>query len=281
MLLGAHVSTAGGMPTAVQQGLDLSCEAIQVFTRNQRQWTPRPLDPDEVASFRTVAEEAGFLATALSHASYLINPSATDEAILARSESALIDEIERCAALGIPFLALHPGAHLGEGEEAGLAAAAKTIRKALHATSRARVTVLLESTAGQGTCLGHTLEHLRTLLQRIDSRRAAVCLDTCHLHAAGYGLKSPKAYEATFREVESVLGLERVKAFHLNDSKTPQGSRVDRHEHIGEGEIGAAAFQRLVRDERFRKLPAILETPGGPEGYAENLARLKKMRKRS
>ncbi|MGQ0613153.1 MAG: deoxyribonuclease IV [Planctomycetaceae bacterium] len=281
MLLGAHVSTAGGMPTAVQQGLDLSCEAIQVFTRNQRQWAPRPLDPEEVASFRALAEGAGFLATALSHASYLINPSATDPEILERSERALVDEIERCAALGIPFLALHPGAHLGKGEEAGLLAAAATIRRALQATPRARVTVLLESTAGQGTCLGHTLDHLRSLLRLLDCRRVAVCLDTCHLHAAGYGLKSPKAYEATLREVESVLGFERVKAFHLNDSKTPQGSRVDRHEHIGQGEIGAAAFQRLVRDERFRRLPAILETPGGPEGYAENLARLKKMRKRS
>ena len=279
MLLGAHVSTAGGMPKAVQQGLDLSCEAIQVFTRNQRQWAPRPLDPADAATFQALAEGAGYLATALAHASYLINVAAPDPEILARSERALVDEIERCALLGIPYLALHPGAHMGRGEKAGLARAAATVRAALKATSRARVTVLLEGTAGQGTTLGHRLEHLRELLERVGGRRAGVCLDTCHLHAAGYGLKTPKAYEATWKEVERVLGLDAVKALHLNDAKTEQGSRVDRHEHIGAGAIGAPAFQRLVRDERLRRLPAILETPGGPEGYAENLARLKKMRK--
>jgi deoxyribonuclease-4 len=280
MLLGAHVSTAGGMRNAVPRGKDLGCEAIQVFTRNQRQWTGKPLDPADAAAFRAAAAEAGYLATALSHASYLINLAAPDPAILEKSIDAFVDEIERCAALGIPYLAVHPGSHMGRGEEHGIACAARSVKTALAATRGKRVMVLLEVTAGQGTNLGHRLEHLRAMLDAIDSERVAVCLDTCHMHAAGYDLVTPKGYAATFEEVDRLVGLDRVKAFHLNDSKGARGQRIDRHEEIGDGTLGTAPFERLVRDARFRDLPGILETPGAEATYARNLALLQRLRGR-
>jgi deoxyribonuclease-4 len=277
--LGAHVSVAGGMVHGVRQGLALGCEAVQVFTRNQRQWSPRPLDPADAAAFRLEARAAGYLGTAVSHASYLINAAAPDGATRRRSRAALLDEILRCAALGIPFLCLHPGAHLGAGEARGLDAAAAMVREALGATRGRRVTVLLENTAGQGTALGWRLEHLGELLRSIGGRRAGVCLDTCHLFAAGYDLRGPRALERTIAAIDEAVGLSRVRAFHLNDSRLGLASRRDRHAHIGEGAIGAAAFGRLVRDPRFARLPGILETPGGPAGYGRNLARLRRMRR--
>jgi len=278
--LGAHVSTAGGISNAVLQGRDLACEAIQVFTRNQRQWRPRPLDPAEAGRFRTAAAEAGYRKAAMSHASYLINLCAAAPETLARSREAFLDEIERCAQLRIPYLCVHPGSHLGAGEAAGLEAVAESLKEALRATRGKRVMVLVENTAGQGTNLGHRLEHLAELLRLVGSRRLGVCIDTCHLFAAGYDLRSLRAYEETMAELERTVGLDRVRALHLNDSKHPCGSKRDRHEHIGEGAIGRAAFRRLVRDPRFSALPAVLETPGGPEGYAKNLQRLRRMRSR-
>lgn len=280
MLLGAHVSTAGGMPNAIQAGLDLGCEAIQVFTRNQRQWTPRPLDPEGTRRFRDRGREAGYLKSAVSHASYLINLCAVDGTVLERSRAALTDEIRRCAALRIPHLCVHPGAHMGAGEQAGLERIAESLRLALSETRGARVKVLLENTAGQGTTLGHRLEHLGELLRLLRSRRVGVCIDTCHLFAAGYDLRGAKAYERSVDAIDRDVGLERVHAIHLNDSKHPCGSRRDRHEHIGEGAIGGAAFRRLVNDERFSGRPGLLETPGGPEHYTRNLERLHGMRKR-
>jgi len=268
------------MPNAVAQGLELGCEAIQVFTRNQRQWIPKPLDPDLAATFRMEAAGAGFLDGSVSHASYLINLCATDAEILKKSRTAFIDELERCAALGIPYLCVHPGSHVGAGEEAGLAGIVASLKEALAATRGKKVMILLENTAGQGTNLGHRLEHLETLLRGVRSKRVGVCIDTCHFFAAGYDIATKKGYDAAFGELESRIGLDRVRAFHLNDSKFPLGSRKDRHEHIGEGEIGAAAFRRLVNDPRFRDHPGLLETPEGPDGYERNLAVLRSMRKR-
>ncbi len=268
------------MPNAVAQGLELGCEAIQVFTRNQRQWFPKPLDIEQAAAFRLDAAGAGFHDGTVSHASYLINLCATDPAILEKSRMAFIDELERCAALGIPYLCVHPGSHVGAGEDAGLAGIIESLKEVLAATRGKKVMVLLENTAGQGTNLGHRLEHLETLLKGVRSKRVGICIDTCHFFAAGYDIASKKGYDAAFLEVESRLGLDRVRAFHLNDSKFPLGSRKDRHEHIGEGEIGAGAFRRLVNDPRFRDHPGLLETPGGPEGYERNLAVLRRMRKR-
>ena len=272
MLLGAHVSTAGGVQNAIAQAKDLDCEAIQVFTRNQRQWTPRPLEQTDIEAFRR--EGGAFLDCAVSHASYLINLCATDPTTLARSRAAFEDEILRCAALSIPYLCIHPGSHLGRGEEAGLAAIADSVRLALQATRGRRVTILLENTAGQGTNLGWRLEHLDSVRKQVRSRRIGFCIDTCHLFAAGYDLR--RDYDGVTQQLEA---LGHIRAFHLNDSKHPCGSRRDRHEHIGKGEIGRAAFGRLVNDPRFAGLPGLLETPGGPDGYKENLANLRRLRK--
>jgi len=275
VLLGAHVSTAGGMPHAIERARELGCEAIQVFTRNQRQWTPRPLGPEDVAEFR--ARAGDYLETAVSHASYLINLCATDAATLTRSRAAFRDEIERCAALSIPYLCVHPGSHLGQGEEVGLRGIASSLRLCLEATRGSRVTILLENTAGQGTNLGWRLEHLDRIRKLAASRRIGFCIDTCHLFAAGYDLASD--YEGVMDDLVATLGLARIRAFHLNDSKHACGSHKDRHEHIGEGRIGRAAFRSLVNDPRFATLPGLLETPGGPDGYKENLANLRRWRK--
>ncbi|NJN14235.1 MAG: deoxyribonuclease IV [Planctomycetes bacterium] len=282
MLFGAHVSTAGGMPNAVREGLELACEAIQVFTRNQRQWEPKPLDPADIATFRAEGKKAGYLKHAVSHASYLINLCAIDPAILEKSRKAFVDEIRRCGQLGIPYLCIHPGSHLKEGEEAGIAAIVESTRLALEETAAdsAKVMVLFENTAGQGTNLGWRLEHLKNLRKGVGGRRIGFCIDTCHLFASGYDLRTPKAYAETMDEVVKQLGLKNIRAFHLNDSKFPLASRRDRHENIGEGEIGEAGFRALVRDERFADLPGLLETPDGPGGYETNLKRLRSYRKK-
>jgi deoxyribonuclease-4 len=274
VLLGAHVSTAGGVSRAVREGVALGCEAIQLFTRNQHQWRPRPIPAAERERFRREARAAGYARRAMAHASYLINLCATDPKTLRRSRLALVDEIRRCESLGIPYLCVHPGAHMGAGEERGLARIAESLRFALARTRR--VTVLLENTAGQGTSLGWRLEHLRELLE---VPRTGVCLDTCHLFAAGYDLRTPRAYERTMRAVEEILGIERVKAFHVNDSKSPLGSRRDRHEHIGMGGVRGAAFRRLVNDRRFAHLFGVLETPKADDMDRRNLALLRSMRR--
>jgi len=275
LLLGTHVSTAGGVHEGVARGVALGCEAIQVFTRNQRQWSPRPLPADEVRRYRRAAREAGYSTRVVSHASYLINLCATDPRLLARSRAAFRDELERCRALGIPYLCVHPGSHLGAGEEAGLAQVAASVREALRAVRG--VTVLLENTAGQGTNLGWRLEHLAGIARLVGSRRVGFCIDTCHLFAAGYDLRSPRAYERT---MEQVSALGRVRAFHLNDSRFGLGERRDRHAHIGKGAIGARAFGRLVRDPRWAELPGLLETPKEGEGDRRNLDLLRRMRRR-
>jgi len=278
MRLGAHTTTAGGMVNAVRQGIELGCEAIQVFTRNQRQWVPKPLDPDVVAEFRIEGAEADYLRDAVSHASYLINLCATNPETLAKSRTAFEDEIRRCGILGIPYLCIHPGSHLGEGEEAGLVGIAGSLKLALTTTKGVKVKILLENTAGQGTNLGWRFEHLAELIRLTRSKRVGVCIDTCHMFAAGYDLRTAKAYEASFAELDDVVGLDRVHAFHLNDSKFELGMKKDRHENIGEGAIGKTGFKLLVNDERFRALSGILETPGGPDGYAKNLRTLRRMR---
>lgn len=276
MHLGVHVSTAGGVSRAVPEALALGCEAIQVFTRNQRQWRPRALGAAEAARFRRAARAAGYARRAMSHGSYLINLCATDPVTLRLSRAALVDEIARCDALGIPFLCVHPGAHLGAGEEAGLAVAAESVRWALARTRG--VAVLLENTAGQGTSLGYRLEHLRELL-RLAPRRTGVCLDTCHLFAAGYDLRTRRAYERTMRAVEGTIGLASVRAFHLNDSRCGLGSRRDRHEHIGRGGLGGRAFEMLVNDARFERIFGVLETPKAGGMDRRNLDMLKRMRR--
>jgi deoxyribonuclease-4 len=273
VLLGVHVSAAGGVSRAVDEAKALGCEAFQVFTRNQRQWRPKPLAAAEVRRFREAARAGGYAGRMMSHASYLINLAATDALTLRRSRWALVDEIRRCAALAIPYVCVHPGAHMGAGEEAGLARIRESLRFALARTRG--VTVLLENTAGQGTSLGWRLEHLGALL----GPRTGVVLDTCHLFAAGYDLRTPRAYERTMRAVEETVGLKRVKAFHLNDSKAGLGSRVDRHQHIGMGGLRGPSFRRLVNDERFARIFGVLETPKAGGMDRRNLHLLMTMRR--
>ena len=278
MRLGAHCSTAGGLANAIAEGRRLDCEAIQVMVRIPQRWTSPPLDDADVAAFRAGAEETGFARDAVSHTSYLINLCAPDESIHARSKAALIDEIERCATLGIPYACLHPGSPKDGGdEEWGLAAIATSLREVLRATRGKPVVVLLENTAGQGTNLGWRFEHLGRIITKTNSRRVGVCIDTCHLFAAGYDFRDEATYRETIAAMDAAFGLDRIRAFHLNDSKSPLGSRVDRHENIGHGEIGREAFARLINDPRFADLPGLLETPGGTEKYAEDLATLRTM----
>ncbi len=277
MLLGAHESVAGGMPTAIERGRQDGCEAIQIFARPSQQWRARPLDAEELSSFRSEHATVGW--PLLSHTSYLINLGAQDPLVLARSRAALEEEMVRAEELGLDYVVLHPGAHLGTGERAGLSRVCANLGELLRRTAGFHVRLLIELTAGQGSCLGCSLPQLQRLLE--DTRggdRLGICFDTCHAHAAGYDLVSDEGYAGVFDELERRLGLSALRAFHLNDSKTLRGSRVDRHQEIGDGTLGLLPFWRLVNDPRFATVPGILETPSGPDkltSFARNLRRLR------
>ena len=282
MRIGAHTSAAGGPYKAVERGLEDRCEAIQIFVKNANRWTQRPWREEEARRFIEAYEASG-LRGLVAHASYLINLCATKPETLEKSRRALKDELERCAQLQIPYLVFHPGSHLGRGEQAGLEAVAESLQ-AVYAEEREggwrEVTLLFENTAGQGTNLGYRLEHLGELFERVEAPgRFGVCVDTCHAHAAGYDLREEAEYEAFWAEFDELIGLERLKAFHLNDSKRELNSRVDRHEHISLGEIGQKLFERLVNDERFNALPALVETAPDEHGsFAHDVALLKRYR---
>jgi len=277
--LGAHVSVAGGIARAVARGEELGCTAIQVFVKNANRWQARPIDPQDAEGFRR-AREASAIGPAVAHASYLINLGATDETVLERSLDALADELERCAQVGLDALVLHPGAHLGLGEETGVEMVAAALDTVLDAIPESGVKVLLENTAGQGTALGWRLGHLAAIRERLASPgRVGVCIDTCHAFAAGYAVHEPAGYEEFVAELDEIVGLDVVGCVHLNDSLRPFGSRRDRHEHIGEGRIGTGCFARLLHDERLRHVPMVLETePGeGSEGHRKDLAVLRSL----
>jgi len=277
MLLGAHESVAGGAHTSIQRGRDDGCEAMQIFARPSAQWRSRPFDPDEVSMFRSELAAVGW--QVMSHASYLINLAAVDRTFLRRSREALEDEMVRAETLGLDFVVLHPGAHMGTGQDDGLTAAAESLSDLHDRTRGMRVRLLLEITAGQGSCLGCRFEEVEAMLARArGGHELGVCFDTCHAHSSGYDLSTEQGYERTFEAFDRVLGLERLRAFHLNDSKTPAGSHVDRHAEIGDGYLGLLPFWRLVNDPRFATVPAVLETPSGPDklpSFKRNLARLR------
>jgi deoxyribonuclease-4 len=277
MLLGAHESVAGGAAGAIARGRADGCEALQIFARPSSQWRARPFEPEEISLFRSEHAAVGW--PVMSHASYLINVAATDRVILAKSRDALEDEMIRAEELGLDFVVLHPGAHLGAGPDDGAAAAAASLSDLHDRTRGLGVQLLLEITAGQGSCLGCRFEEVEAILARTrGGADIGVCFDTCHAHTAGYDLSTEEGYERTFAAFARVLGLDRLRAFHLNDSKTPTGSRVDRHAEIGDGYLGLLPFWRLVNDARFARTPAVLETPSGPDklpSFARNLARLR------
>lgn len=271
------MSIAGGIAKSFTRGEQVGCEAMQIFSKNDRQWKAKPYTPDDVAAFKAEQARTG-IGPVIVHCSYLVNLAAAADELWEKSIAAFTDELERCALLGIPAIVVHPGAHTGSGEENGLRREADALNRLFDAGIGAGVTVLLENTAGQGTALGWRFEHLARLLELVERReRLGVCLDTCHLLAAGYDIRTADTYAATMNEFARVVGLEQLKAWHLNDSQKDLGSRVDRHTHIGEGCIGLEAFRLLVNDPRFVDLPMIIETPKGKDMAedVENLARLR------
>jgi deoxyribonuclease-4 len=280
-LFGSHLSIAGGYDKAADAAGALGLDTVQIFTKNNNQWQGKPLSDDDVRNFkRAVARHK--LQLPCAHDSYLINLASPDDALWNKSLDAFTIELERAEALGLSGVVMHPGSHLDGTEEAGLERVADGLREALRRTSGDRVEVWIETTAGQGTNLGHRFEHLQTLLERIQpADRLGVCVDTCHIFAAGYGLQTAAEYAATFEEFDDVIGIERIRAFHLNDSKKGRGSRVDRHEHIGEGALGLDAFRWLLNDPRFARHPMYLETKkeqrDGEEMDAVNLRTLKSL----
>jgi deoxyribonuclease IV len=275
MLLGAHVPTAGGVPMAPGNGRSIDATAIQIFTRSQRQWKAKRMTAGESGAFRTALGGSGVKAV-LAHASYLINLCSTVPDFLALSRTTLAEELRRCHALGIPHAVVHPGAHMGAGEKEGLAAIARSLDHVLRRTRGAAAGPLLEVTAGQGSCLGHRFEQVAEILARVkDPRRVGVCLDTCHLFAAGYDIATERGYEQTLERFDRVVGLPKLKAIHLNDSQRPLGSRVDRHAHVGEGFLGLATFARFLNDPRLRKVPMVVETPGSIEVWKKEIALLR------
>ena len=278
-MFGSHLSIAGSMHKALLAAEALSLGTVQVFTKNQKQWTNKPLDEAAVAAWAAERDRLGFRHT-VSHDSYLINLASADDVLWRKSIELFVDELQRCATLGIPYLVTHPGAHLGTGEEAGLARVVTALNE-VHARVPAGPITCLESTAGQGTSLGHRLEHLATIMTGVkDPGRLGVCLDTAHLFAAGYDFRGRK-YPKFRRELDATVGVDRVFVLHLNDSKKELGSRVDRHDHIGRGTIGLDGFKPFVRDVAFRDRPKILETPkdgkadDGRDWDAVNLEALK------
>ena len=262
-MLGAHLSIAGGLHNALLSAEKFGCDTVQVFTKNQQQWRCPPLTQPVIEEWKKHQARLKFKRT-VSHDSYLINLAATNEVFWRQSVELFIEELRRCDLLGIPYLVAHPGAHMGAGEEAGISkivAALDVIHEMLPAS---RTITCLEVTAGQGSCLGCRLEHLAEIIEHVKRpKRVGVCLDTAHLFAAGYDFRGARKYAKFRKELEKTIGVSRVKVLHLNDSKKPLGSRVDRHEHIGRGMIGAEGFKPWLRDEAFARVPKIIETPKG------------------
>ncbi len=258
--IGAHMSVAGGVSKAIERAVAHGCESLQIFTKNASQWRGKPLDPTEVKRFRRRIDETG-ITPVVSHASYLINLATTFPVLREQSLAAFVDELERADALGLLGVVIHPGTCTAGPEEDALRLIAEAIGHAFRARPRRKTMVLLEHTAGQGRTLGHRFEQLATIITHLNgSPRVGVCLDTCHLVAAGYDIVSEAGYRDTFAAFDRIVGLDRLRAFHGNDSKKPCGSRVDRHEHIGQGCLGLEPFGRILRDPRFDGLPMLIET---------------------
>jgi deoxyribonuclease-4 len=273
------MSVAGGVDTAFERAVQAGCGTIQIFTKNANRWRGRQLGDAEIARFRASARETG-IRPLLAHDSYLINLGSPHKALLRRSRAALLDEAQRAEALGLDYLVIHPGSAKGAPEADCLGRIAESLDELHFRTPGYRVQVLLENTAGQGTSVGHRLEQLADVIRRVEERRRlGVCIDTCHLFAAGYDLRTAESYEKTMRALERVIGVKRVKAFHLNDCMKDLGCRRDRHEHIGKGFIGREGFRLLVTDPRFAGVPMVLETLKGDDGISMDRVNLRLLRR--
>jgi deoxyribonuclease-4 len=273
------MSISGGVDGALERGASIGCESVQIFLKSNMQWTGKPISDEEAARFRHGLKRIA-IRLVFAHSCYLVNLGATDPATLKKSIAAMVDEIERAGKIGVPFIVMHPGSHLGAGEAAGLKRVAKSLDQVFARAGAKNVGIALETTAGQGTNLGHRLEHLSDIIGMVTSpARVGVCVDTCHVFAAGYDIRTVEGYGQLVGDIIRTVGLERVWAYHLNDSKTPLGSRVDRHAHIGKGHIGLDGFRHVLRDKRWRKLPMVLETPKSDDMHedVENLRVLRRL----
>jgi deoxyribonuclease-4 len=271
------MSISGGVDIAFDRGEQVGCDAIQIFTKNSNQWRAAPLKAESVERYHIRQVETG-IKPVVAHASYLLNLATPDDRLWHKSIDALVIEMERCDVLAIPYLVIHPGAHMGSGEEAGIVRIAQALSIAHDRLPGARVKTTLETTAGQGTNLGYRFEHLVAIIEGMEAKdRLAVCYDTCHTLAAGYDFRTPEGYAQVFQQFDEIIGLDRLRVFHLNDSKQALGSRRDRHAHIGEGSVGLEAFRYFLNDPRFEEIPMLLETPKSKDMHedVENLARLR------
>jgi deoxyribonuclease-4 len=267
----------GGLQVAITGGEAIGCTAVQLFTANPKQWHNPPLAEDNIEAFRA-AQAASNIRFLCAHDSYLVNLAAPEPKVLNASMRAFAHELERADQLGIPWVVTHMGAHLGSGEDEGLQRLIASVQRLLEESSGMAAGIALETTAGQGTGLGYTFEQLARVLNGVaPSERLGVCVDTCHIYAAGYDIRSPEGYEVVIRQLSEFIGLDRIKVLHCNDAKKPLGSRVDRHEHIGRGEIGLDAFERIVNDERLAHIPIIVETPEAENMHRENVALLRSL----
>ena len=276
------MSIAGGLHRALERGSAIGCGAVQIFLKNQRQWAAKPLSPEEASAFELARTLTG-IRHVFAHSSYLINLAAPADAAWARAVDAFTDELERAEALGLACVVIHPGSHLGAGREAGLARVTAALDEVTRRTPGYHVRIALENTAGAGHAIGRTFGELGTLISRAARpERLGVCVDTCHLFAAGYDIRDRAGYRSAMQECRAAVGFGRVLAFHLNDAKAPLGSRLDRHENIGKGRLGLTPFRLLLRDRRLARVPKVIETPKEPEPAADikNLAILRALRKR-
>ena len=272
------MSISGGVSMAIERARSIDCTAMQIFVKNNMQWFARPLSRMEIRAFLDHVRR-GELLSVFGHASYLINLATTNLQFHANSIRALAEELVRADQLELPFLVLHPGAHLGAGEQAGLEKIVNSIDEVFRKIPNVKTKIALEITAGQGSCIGHRFEHLAHIIENVrEPERLRVCLDTAHLFAAGYDISSESGVRKIFREFDRVVGRDRLVAIHVNDSKTPCGSRVDRHEHIGKGRIGLDVFRFIMRSPRFRKIPKVLETPKSKD-LAEDVINLNTLRR--
>lgn len=280
MLIGAHMSIAGGVSNAPLRGAELGCTAIQIFTKNASQWKAARLTPQEAERFKSNLKNSEILSV-VAHDSYLINLASPNPTLLKRSREAFITEMDRCRMLNISYLITHPGSHRGSGEKDGVKRIAESINHIYSKTGNKSPIIALETTAGQGNNLGYRFEQIASVMELLDGANSiAICLDLCHIFAAGYDIRTEVGYQKVMKEFDSVIGMNRLKIIHLNDSRKECGSRIDRHEHIGKGCIGLEGFKFIMNDERFVHLPKLLETPKGPDGklYDKiNIARLKSL----
>ena len=280
MLLGAHVSIAGGFDKAVTRGENIGCDSIQIFTKSQRQWSSKKIDENQVKRFRETLSKSR-IKTIVVHTAYLINLASPKKEIFEKSKKAFVEEMDRAETLGIPYIIFHPGAHLDSGEKKGIESIAEGLNISLSTRRKYKVIPLLETTAGQGTNLGYKFEQLVAIRDLLEEKeRVGICLDTSHIFAAGYDIRTKEAYEKTMESFNEIVGLSLLKALHLNDSKTDLGKHVDRHEHIGKGKIGLEAFRILVNDERLKSIPGCLEIPGSEEDFKNNLHTLRTLCKK-